>query len=58
MLRISKIYYLSLLIFLDKEFTFQATVCNGSRDVLMMSIDSDIIAILNIHGVGCRCIIS
>ena len=34
--------------FLDEGFTFQLAVCNGYRDLLMMSIDLNIIAILNI----------
>ena len=38
--------------FLDQIFTFQPTVCNRCHDVLlMMAIDINIIAILNIHGV-------
>ena len=43
--------------FLDKGFRFQPTSCNG-RHVLMMSIDINSIAILNIHGVDYGCIIT
>ena len=42
--------------FLDKGFKFQSSVCNGYHDVLMMSIDINSIAILNIHGIDYRCI--
>ena len=31
--------------FLDNEFKFQSSVCNGCHDVLMMSIDIESIAI-------------
>ena len=44
--------------FLDKGFKFQADVCNGCHDVLMMSMNLSNIAILNIHGAGSQCIIS
>ena len=37
--------------FLDKGFKFQLCVCNGCHDVLMMYINFDDIAILNIRGV-------
>ena len=33
-------------------------VCNGCHDVLMMSIDLNHIAILNIHGALYHCVIS
>ena len=42
--------------FLDKRFNFQPDVCNGCNDVLM-SINLNDIAILNIHDVYYRCII-
>ena len=38
--------------FLDEGFKFQSTVCNGCHDVLMMSIDINNTAILNIPGVN------
>ena len=37
--------------FLDKEFKFQPSVCNLFHDLLMMSININSIAILNIHGI-------
>ena len=42
---------------LDKGFKLPSSVCNGCHDVLIMVIDINIIAFLNIHGVGYRCII-
>ena len=33
-------------------------MCNGFHDVLMMSINFNDIAVLNIHGVDYRCIIN
>ena len=33
-------------------------MCNGFHDVLMMSINLNDIAVLNIHGVDYRCIIN
>ena len=44
--------------FLDKAFKFQLDVCDGCHDALMMSININNIAILNIHGADYRCIIS
>ena len=38
--------------------TFQPYVCNGYHDVLMMPINLRHIAILKMHAVGYRCIIS
>ena len=40
--------------FLNKRFKFQPNVCNGFHDVLMMSMDLNNIAILNIRGVDYR----
>ena len=37
--------------FLDNGFRFQSAVYNGWRDMLIMSIDPNSIAISNIHGV-------
>ena len=45
-------------IFKMKVFKFQPSVCNECRDVLMMSIDLNGIAILNIYCVDYRCNIS
>ena len=44
--------------FLDKGFKFQPDVCNGCNDVLMISMNLSDIAILNIHRVDYRCIVS
>ena len=44
--------------FLDKRFKLQPDVCNGCRDVLMMSMNLSNIAILNIKGADYCCIIS
>ena len=37
---------------------FQADVCNGCHDLLMMSMNLSDIVILNIHGANYRCIIN
>ena len=44
--------------FLDYGFKFQPEVCRGCHDLLMMSMNFSIIAILNIHGVDYHCIIN
>ena len=44
--------------FLDKGFKFQPHVYKGCHDLLMMSINLNYIAILNIHDVDYDCIIS
>ena len=41
-----------------KGFKFQANVCNGCHDLLMMSMNLSDIAILNIKGSDYCCIIS
>ena len=38
-------------------FNFQRYICNGCHDVLMMSINLNDIAILNLNGADYRCII-
>ena len=43
--------------FLSKSFRFKPNVCNGCHDILMMSINNNRIAILNISGVYCCYII-
>ena len=40
--------------FLDKEFKIESIVCNGSHDKLIMSIDINRIAIVNIYSVDYR----
>ena len=42
---------------LDKRFKFQPDVCNGCHDVLMMSLNPNHIAILNIWDSDYCCII-
>ena len=44
--------------FLDKEFKFQADVCNGCQDVLMMSMKLSNIDIPNIQGADYCCILA
>ena len=44
--------------FLNKGFKFQANVCNGCHDLLMMSMNLSDIAILHIKGSDYCCIIS
>ena len=44
--------------FLEKGFRFQPNVSNGCHDVLMISINLDDIAILNIRGGDYCCIIT
>ena len=42
--------------FLYKRFKFQLDVCNGCHDVLIMSVNLNDTAILNIRRVDYRCI--
>ena len=44
--------------FLNDSFKFQPNVCNSCHDLLMMSINLRVIAILNINGSDYRFIIS
>ena len=44
--------------FLNYSFKFQPNVCNRCRDLLMMSMNLSDIAVLNIKGSDCRCIIT
>ena len=44
--------------FLNTGFKSQLSVCNRCHDLLMMSTNLSDIAILNIGGSGCCCIIS
>ena len=44
--------------FLDEGFKFQRYVCNRCHDVLVMSINFNDIAILNINGADYCCIIN
>ena len=36
--------------FLQRGFTFQSSACNGYHDVLIISVDINIISVLNMHG--------
>ena len=49
--------YLSLLVFLNKDFKFQANVCNMFHDLLMMPTNLSDIAILNFRGADYYCVI-
>ena len=44
--------------FLGKGFKFQPDVCNGCQDELMMSMNLNDIAILNVQGIDYCCIIN
>lgn len=46
--------FVTISIFSNKRLRFQATACNSSHDLLMMSIDTNNIAILNISSVYYR----
>ena len=49
---------MSLLVFLDIGFKFQPDICNGGHGLLMMSVNPNNIAILNIQGIDYRWIIN
>ena len=49
--------FVTIGISLNKGFMFQANVCNGCFDLFIMSIILSDIAILNIKGADCCCII-
>ena len=49
--------YLST-VFLIKKLSFQVNVCNGSHGIIMVSIDINGIAVLNIYGVDYHCFIA
>ena len=46
------------MVFLDIGFKFQYDICNGSHGLLMMSVNPNNIAILNIQGIDYRWIIN
>ena len=54
----SKVWYLSLLVFLNKGFKFQTYVCNRCHDLLMLSMNLNNIAIFQIKNADYRCIIT
>ena len=51
-----KLFVLHLV--LDKGFKFQPALCNGCHNLLMMYMDLNSIAILNVHGHDYQCIIN
>ena len=50
-------YHLALLVFFEKGFKFQSSVCNGCHDVLIMFVNINSVAISIIHSVDICCII-
>ena len=50
--------FITIDFFFDKAFKFQRNVCNGCDDVLMISINVNQIAILNIKGAYYYCVIN
>ena len=46
---------LSLLVFLDLNYTYESELCNGCHDRSMMAYEIENIAILNVRGVDHRC---
>ena len=47
-------HYLPLLLLKKKRFKFLSSICNGWHDIIMMSIDINSIAMLNIDGAAYR----
>ena len=54
----NSVMFVAISIFLEKGFKFQSYVCNDCHDVLMMSINLNDIAILNIINADYCCTIS
>ena len=52
------VIFVTIGIFLDREFKFQRYICNGYNDVLMISIDLNNIAVLDMNGADYLCIIN
>ena len=50
--------FVTICIFLNKEFQFQSHVCNRCHDLVIMSVNLIDIAILNIKSTDHRCIVS
>ena len=44
--------------FINKGFKFEPNVCNGYQDPLLMSVNFNDIAILNVRGIDYCCIIN
>ena len=55
---LKSLLFATIVVFLNKRFKFQPSICNGCRDILMMSMNLNDNAILNIYGVGYRRIIN
>ena len=55
---IRKVYYLPILAFLDKGCKSQPDVCSGFLDKLIMCINLNDVASLDIHDVDSCCIIN
>ena len=53
-----RVIFVTICIFLDKGFNFQAYVCNGCHDVLMVSLNFSDNAISNINCADYCCIIN
>ena len=49
---------MSLFVFLDKGFKFQPALCSSCHGVVMISMNLNNIAILNIHGFDYHCIVN
>ena len=48
---------MSTLVFWDKGFRFQLSVCNGCHDILMISFGIKNFVMTIFYGIGYRCII-
>ena len=48
-------FFATIIIFQIMGFKFKPDICNGCRDVLLMSMKLNYIAILNIHSVDYGC---
>ena len=47
---IKRMWYLSLLIFLDKGFKYEPYLCNGCHDLMQTAINFNDVAIVSIKG--------
>ena len=52
------VIFITVCIFLEKEFSFKLCACNGCHDVLMMFMKLSDIAILNINNASYCCTIN
>ena len=46
--------YLSLLVFLDKNFKFEQYICNGCHDLMQKATNFNYVAVASIKGSDCR----